>query len=151
MIRHVRVPGRHHRLVGCMLAISLLGGIDCAGPNRIYPKRGSQLVGPCCTSVIAYQKPRVVVSLVSGERITGRLTHVECRPETSIVIDFSQKRGMFRIADEPESIRVALHDINSISSLEPRTNALGVAMAITYIGIVVLALTLAPLWGPVGS
>lgn len=125
----------------------LLADSDCAGPNRIYPKRDSPLVGPCCTSFVASQRQKVAVTLRSGERIEGELVAVECEPETTIVLDFSNKRGMFRIAGEPDSARIPLAQVRSINSLVPATNVIGIGMAILFVGCVILIVTMAPLMG----
>lgn len=145
LIRCASINGLPGLWLVCALACSLFSSLSCAGPKRLYPTSGSQLVGPSCSSLVAARKPQVVVELASGKRLEGRLVHVECNPETSIVLDFRHKRGMFRIAGEPDSVELPLREIRSMSSLETRIGTFGIAMGVAFVGVVVLALTLPPL------
>ena len=129
-------------MIGCLLV-----NANCAGPQRLYPTRGRHLLGADCASAIVSERPRVAVRLRSGQRLEGRLRRIECQPETTIVLAFSGGRGLFQIPGQQDSTRLALHEIRSITSLEPRTNVFGVFLAGVFVGIVVLALTLAPLYG----
>lgn len=130
MIRSARMRCRCVWLLRCSMVGILIACLNCAGPRVQYPSTGFHLTGPCCSSTVGAQRPKVVVVLKTGQRFEGQLVRVICEPETSIVMDFRYKRGMFRVAGQPDSLRLALREIRSINNLQPRTTVGGVILAV---------------------